>query len=69
MKKIDKMVLNQISKKELTQRQMGRVKGGRGNCTCGCCGSSSVEANGDANCSGNQYSSKICEGGEVVICA
>ena len=36
MKKIDKLVLNQISKKELTQRQLGRVKGGRA-CACGCC--------------------------------
>ena len=53
MRKVEKMVLNQLAKKELSRRQMGKIKGGR-NCTCGCCyydteGSSIVD-NAYANC-------------------
>ena len=57
MKKISKLVLNQIAKKELTQRQQGFIKGGRHGCTCGCCyagsgGGSSQTDNWIANCEG-----------------
>ena len=56
MRKVEKLVLNQLAKKELTQRQQAMIKGGRG-CTCGCCyansgGSSSVD-NGLVNCYGS----------------
>ena len=55
MKKISKLVLSQIAKKELTQRQQGLIKGGKG-CSCGCCykdsGGSSSDVNGGANCRG-----------------
>ena len=58
MKKIDKMTLSQLAKKELTKRQQGLIKGGRYNCTCGCCYAdsegSSVEDNSNANCDGHQ---------------
>ena len=57
MRKLERMVLSQLAKKELNQRQMSKIKGG-GNCSCGCCyageagGSSSFE-NRDANCALN----------------
>jgi len=58
MKKIETLVLNQIAKKELSQRQMWRVKAGKA-CTCGCCyagsgGGSDSVTNGFANCDGNK---------------
>ena len=60
MKKIGKLVLNQIAKKELTQRQMGKIKGGRNSCTCGCCYAdnqgSAIDDNGCANWRGNMTS-------------
>ena len=61
MRKIEKLVLNQIAKKELTQRQQGLIRGGRGQnaCLCGCCaqGGSSTDNNADANCKlGGYYS-------------
>ena len=53
MRKVEKLVLNQLAKKELTQRQQAMIKGGRG-CHCGCCyagsGGSSSTQNGLANC-------------------
>ena len=72
MKKIGKLVLNQIAKKELSQRQMGKIKGGRNVCICGCCyadggGGSSTTDNGDANCLGGQYSP--CGLALIVVCA
>jgi len=55
-KVIGKLALSQLAKKELTQRQMGNVKGGKHLivCTCGCCyadsGGSSTQVNRNANC-------------------
>jgi len=71
MKKIETLVLNQIAKKELSQRQLGKVKGGRISCLCGCCyagdaGGSSTTNNGDANCSAGKYST--CGFALVVVC-
>ena len=58
MRKLERMVLSQLAKKELTQRQMGRIKGGRNTCTCGCCyvenGGSDCVDNGYANCVTNK---------------
>ena len=53
------MTLSQLAKKELTKRQQGLIKGGRGNCTCGCCyagdgGGSSIVDNAVANCKDNK---------------
>ena len=58
MKKIDRIVLGQLAKKELTQRQLGKIKGGN-LCTCGCCyypngGGADGVTNGDTNCVGNK---------------
>jgi len=57
MKKMSKLVLNQIAKKELTQRQQGSIKGGN-SCTCGCCYAenqgSEWDDNGQANCLGSK---------------
>lgn len=60
MKRIEKLSLNRLSKKELTFREMNKVKGGS-SCPCGCCyaglpgdhghGGSSDFQNGNANCS------------------
>ena len=54
MKKVEKLVLNQMAKKELSQRQQVMIKGGRNLCTCGCCyansGGSDTTDNGLANC-------------------
>lgn len=55
MKKLEKLVLSQLAKRELSWRQQAMIKGGKYNCTCGCCyaggggGSSSLD-NGIANC-------------------
>ena len=54
MKEIKKMVLKQIANKELSKRQMGKYKGGKFDCICGCCyqntGGSNTVDNGLTNC-------------------
>lgn len=72
MKKINKLVLNQLAKKELTQRQQGLIKGGgAGTCPCGCCygnsGGSDTVDNGEANCQQGKYSDG-CPNGAYSIC-
>ena len=53
MKKISKLVLSQIARKELSQRQQRTIKGGR-HCTCGCCYAGSGGSNTDWNgCTNN----------------
>ncbi len=44
MKNLKLNKLNQIS-----EEMKNAVKGGYCNCTCGCCGRSSIEKNGNAN--------------------
>jgi natural product precursor len=53
MKKLNKLVLGELAKKELSQREQNNIRGGL-QCTCGCCytnsgGSSDVD-NQRANC-------------------
>jgi natural product precursor len=58
MKKLNKLVLNELSKKELSDKAMSGIKGGgeisMQMCTCGCCyagqGGSDTFENGWANC-------------------
>jgi len=54
MKKIERLVLHYLAKKEIHHRQMGKLRGGKQRCTCGCCyagsgGGSDVDYNGCAN--------------------
>jgi natural product precursor len=60
MKKLSKLMLIELERKELSQREMKHVKGGN-TCGCACCyagggGGSSINDNGGANCSGSMYS-------------
>jgi natural product precursor len=60
MKRLSKLVLIELERKELSQREMKHVKGGN-TCGCGCCyaengGGSSSGSNGAANCTNNFYS-------------
>ena len=48
MKKIGKLKLNQIEKKEMGNREMNQLTGGE-SCGCGCHGSSSTTSNANAN--------------------
>lgn len=68
MKTLKKLKLNQISKANLEQQEMGKLSGGGfgdgveiwPNCGCGCAyastGGSSTSGNGSANHSGGLYS-------------
>ncbi|MDR2120444.1 MAG: TIGR04149 family rSAM-modified RiPP [Tannerella sp.] len=40
MKKLSKLMLVELERKELSGRQMKNVKGGANYCLCGCCGGS-----------------------------
>lgn len=72
MKKISKLALNKLSKKELPYSEMNKVKGGINSCLCGCCyggdpgdighGGSSDDANGYANCMIPTNSPYFCDG-------
>lgn len=72
MKKIQKLFLNRLTKKELTIPEMNKVKGGN-QCGCGCCydgtpgdighGGSSTVDNGLANCAIPTGSTVYCDGG------
>jgi len=68
MQKISKLALNQVAKKELSQRQLGKIKAGKG-CTCGCCyvnsGGSNSAINGTANCRGEFHT--YCPMNEVAV--
>ena len=71
MKKIEKLSLNRLSKKELTLGEMNKVKGGN-SCPCGCCyvgsGGSASYDNGDANCRQGLSSTVFCEGSGNMLC-
>lgn len=72
MKKLEMLVLNQLAKKELSQRQQTMIKGGR-SCTCGCCyassGGSDTTDNGYANCiSGLNTKCSDLSNGTNMIC-
>ena len=76
MKKINKLALNQIAKKELSRKQMQYFKGGR-SCWCGCCyypsepGGSNLNDNGCAVYCGGSNSSDcpvIYEGNCITGC-
>ena len=63
MKKIGTLVLNQLAKKELSQRQMKEIQGGCGPCPCACCNAPSGTAdNGEANCEQNKWSDGCADG-------
>lgn len=47
MKKIERLSLNKLSRKELTTHEMSKVRGGENVCVCRCCYSSEPECNGD----------------------
>jgi len=53
MKKIERLVLHYLAKKEIHHRQMGKLRGGKQRCSCGCCyatsGGSDIGDNGCAN--------------------
>jgi len=72
-KKNSKLALSQMAKKELTQRQMGMLKGGKHlvYCTCGCCyqdsGGSSTVDNRNANCKLNMTT--MCNDEKEIIVA
>jgi len=72
MKKLNKIVLNKLEKKELTFKEQAKIKGGAETCACGCCyagsGGSSDFQNGQANCSQGLNSSQFCEGGSYHGC-
>jgi natural product precursor len=67
MKKLSKLILVELERKELAQREMKNVKGGlSAPCECGCCyagsggGGSSSFNNGQANCNLNLNSPNNC---------
>jgi natural product precursor len=49
MKKLSKLKLNNIDFQNLESREMKNIIGGAGNCTCGCCSTSSTQDNSKAN--------------------
>lgn len=75
MKKIQKLSLNRLTKKELTIPEMNKVKGGTNQCDCGCCydgtpgdigyGGSSTQDNGIANCAHEWHSTVYCDSAHV----
>jgi natural product precursor len=70
MKKLSQLVLVELESRELSGRQMKKLKGGN-HCVCGCCyagggGGSSSNMNADANCDGNLYST--CGSVSIEIC-
>jgi len=71
MKKIDKLILGQLAKKELSKGQQSLLKGGRGVCPCGCCygdsGGSDSFDNGTANCE-RGIGSSGCANGAYTFC-
>jgi natural product precursor len=65
MKRLSKILLSKLEEKELTQREMKKITGGK-SCSCGCCyegspGGSTTEDNGGANCKSSF--TKTCHGG------
>ena len=64
---MEDLKLNNLAKKELTEREMGALCGGY-KCGCGCQGPSSTFANGDANAANGWFSpgeNKYFYGGEL----
>lgn len=49
MKAISRLKITQLSKAELSKRELSRLVGGDGCCICGCRGPSSNQDNGGAN--------------------
>ena len=72
MKKLTKISLNNLEKKELDYKEQSNIKGGGGPCACGCCyagtGGSSAFMNGQTNCSQGLNSPAFCEGGSYHVC-
>lgn len=73
MKKIQKLSLNRLTKKELNLEEMNRVKGGTELyiCGCGCCyeGTGSLNAdNRQANCESGLHSPEMCHGPNTALC-
>ena len=57
MKKLSKIKLTQFSKKELENRQMNAIRGGKEGCGCICsCYSDDCSCSGDANTYGLNWS-------------
>ena len=56
MKNLNKIKLNKLSSEKMTNRDLGMIKGGGGDCSCGCRyandGGSSTSDNGNANNAG-----------------
>lgn len=71
MKRIEKLSLTKLSKKELNYQEMNRVKGGTNGCQCGCC--YSIECGGDGSGSDMQVNANCndCTGKTTypMICA
>lgn len=49
MKAISRLKITQLSKAELSKRELNRLVGGDGCCICGCQGPSSTHSNGGSN--------------------
>lgn len=64
MEKKSKIKLNQLNKAELSEREMNRLLGGNGCCTCGCRGDSNHNDNGLANA---QYGYVPADGGGGMV--
>jgi natural product precursor len=67
MKKLNKLVLGELAKKELSQREQNNIRGGNV-CGCGCCYAQMGDTNysGGANCGHDMVSA--CETGELRLC-
>ena len=80
LKKIQKLVLNRLSKKELSFGELNKVKGGEEYylCGCGCCydgepgdpgyGGSSNFMNKATNCKTGLSSPIMCDGENNAVC-
>jgi len=66
MKKIERLVLNQIAKKELSQRQIGKIKGGRFSCAC-CCSYAGGGTDSLGNGYGNCENATTCSSANIVV--